>query len=327
MADDYPFDEASITSAWPPRDTAPGGYMEPIRAAGAVLWREAPGGGREVALVHRPDRQDWTLPKGKVKNGEHVLDAAVREAAEETGLRPVLGRRLPPQRYLRDGWPKLVDWWVARPSGESSFTPNEEIDAVEWCAPAEARERLTYDHDVQVLDNVFSGPLETFPLVLLRHTSAGEKRDWSGNDLLRPLDESGREDAWGLARVLGAYGLMRVVTSAAARCTETVLPYAAEQGAEVRTLPALTAGVHGDASAVDAEAACREFGRLLDEGLPTLVCTHGELVGHLMREALGRLDAPVTQQISLRKGNFWVLHVPVGERTLAAVERHPASGG
>src|SRR5690606_19773178 len=285
-----------------------------------VLWREAPGVGREVALVHRPDRQDWTLPKGKVKNGEHVLDAAVCEAAEETGLRPVLGRRLPPQRYLRDGWPKLVDWWVARPSGESSFTPNEEIDAVEWCAPAEARERLTYDHDVQVLDNVFSGPLETFPLVLLRHTSAGEKRDWSGNDLLRPLDESGREDAWGLA-------LMRAVPSAAARGPEPVLPYAAEQGAEVRTLPALTAGVHGDASAVDAEAACREFGRLLDEGLPTLVCTHGELVGHLMREALGRLDAPVTQQISLRKGNFWVLHVPVGERTLAAVERHPASGG
>ncbi|WP_374058435.1 hypothetical protein, partial [Marinitenerispora sediminis] len=29
----------------------------------------------------------------------------MREVGEETGLRPVLGRRLPDRRYLKDGWP------------------------------------------------------------------------------------------------------------------------------------------------------------------------------------------------------------------------------
>ncbi|GAA3746229.1 8-oxo-dGTP pyrophosphatase MutT (NUDIX family) [Spinactinospora alkalitolerans] len=64
--------------------------MEPIRAAGAVLWCDG-AAGREVALVHRPDRGDRTLPKGRLKSKEHPLTGAVREVTEETGLRPLDG--------------------------------------------------------------------------------------------------------------------------------------------------------------------------------------------------------------------------------------------
>ena len=39
--------------------------------------------GAEVALVHRPKYDDWTLPKGKVDPGESVLLTAVREVEEE----------------------------------------------------------------------------------------------------------------------------------------------------------------------------------------------------------------------------------------------------
>ena len=49
-----------------------------------------------MALVHRPQYDDWTFPKGKCEPGEHVLATAVREVAEETALRVVLGRRLTP---------------------------------------------------------------------------------------------------------------------------------------------------------------------------------------------------------------------------------------
>ncbi|TDQ55029.1 8-oxo-dGTP diphosphatase [Actinorugispora endophytica] len=317
---------STATSAFPPRGTAPGGYMEPIRAAGAVLWRDG-AHGREVALVHRPLRDDWSLPKGKQKNGEHILTSAVREVTEEAGLVPVLGRRLPSQRYLKDGWPKQVEWWAATPSGESSFTPNEEVDALEWLPVDQARHRLTYDHDVHVLDNFRAGPAHTVPTVVLRHASAGEKRDWTDHDLLRPLDESGRADALELAAVLGVFGVRRAVSSAAARCTETVLPYSVTHAAEVRTERAFTVGSFDNGAApTDREAAKAAFAALIDERLPTLVCTHGELVAELMREALTRLDAPVSQQLSLRKGTFWVLHVSVADGSLASVERHTARG-
>ena len=39
------------------------------------------------AVVHRPRYDDWSLPKGKLDAGEHLLPTAVREVAEETGLR------------------------------------------------------------------------------------------------------------------------------------------------------------------------------------------------------------------------------------------------
>ncbi|WP_394350438.1 NUDIX hydrolase [Nocardiopsis quinghaiensis] len=313
------------------RRTAVGGYLEPIRAAGALLWREG-AGGTEIVLIRRPDRGDWTLPKGKIKSSEHTIVGAVREVREETGLTPVLGRRLPPQRYLKDGWPKQVEWWAATPADPGSgidYPPNEEVELVEWVRAEEARERLTYDHDVQVLDDFLAGPATTFPVILLRHLSAGKKDTWRGDDLLRPLDEAGRADALVLSRLLGAYGRLRVVTSAAARCAESVLPYTVEFDAPTRTERAFT--VHqastdpspeGGESAHGVEDARKAFAHILAEGRGTVMCTHGELVPHLMAEALTQLDAPFTQQLKLRKGSFWVVHVDSSGGGLAAVERH-----
>jgi len=70
-----------------------------IEAAGGVLWRPALGAaGVEVALVHRPKYDDWSVPKGKLDPGEHPLVGAVREVWEETGHYGVPGRRLPGRR-------------------------------------------------------------------------------------------------------------------------------------------------------------------------------------------------------------------------------------
>ena len=75
-----------------------------VRSAGIVrCWRGPvadPGHGAvEVALVHRPRYGDWSLPKGKLRHGEHPLVTACREAAEETGVRAAAGRRLEVSHY------------------------------------------------------------------------------------------------------------------------------------------------------------------------------------------------------------------------------------
>ena len=59
-------------------------------AAGGILWRDGTGG-REIAIVHRPEYDDWTLPKGKVKAGESLTETALREVREETGHKARLG--------------------------------------------------------------------------------------------------------------------------------------------------------------------------------------------------------------------------------------------
>src|SRR5439155_13259 len=64
------------------RETVP---QQTIEAAGGVLWRDG-GAGPEVALVHRQRHDDWSIPKGKAKPGEHPIVTAVREVDEETGF-------------------------------------------------------------------------------------------------------------------------------------------------------------------------------------------------------------------------------------------------
>jgi 8-oxo-dGTP pyrophosphatase MutT (NUDIX family) len=117
-----------------------------IDAAGGVVVRNG-----EVALVHRPRYDDWTLPKGKVDRGESYEEAAVREVEEETGVRARLVRELPSTNYRVSGRPKVVRYWLMDVEHEGPFTPNDETDQLRWVSPDEALRLLTYDRDRDVL--------------------------------------------------------------------------------------------------------------------------------------------------------------------------------
>ncbi|MFJ5098513.1 MULTISPECIES: NUDIX hydrolase [unclassified Streptomyces] len=119
-----------------------------VLAAGCALWRRAPHGhGIEVALVHRPKWDDWSLPKGKLKRGEPAEAGALREVLEETGYRCALGAPLSDARYTdAEGRPKRVWYWAAEAT-DGEFAPNREVDALLWLPPAEASARLSYDRD------------------------------------------------------------------------------------------------------------------------------------------------------------------------------------
>ncbi len=121
-----------------------------VRAAGGVIVRRE-GGELEVALVHRPKYDDWSLPKGKLDRDEGWEEAALREVEEETGLRCRLLEELDPISY-RDpkGRPKLVRYWLMEPVS-GSFEPNKEVDRFEWLALDDALARLTYEHDRELV--------------------------------------------------------------------------------------------------------------------------------------------------------------------------------
>lgn len=124
----------------------------PVLAAGCVLWRRSERtGGVEICLVHRPRYDDWSHPKGKLKRGESARDAARREVLEETGHHCALGTVLPTVRYAVNGRPKEVAYWAAEATG-GTFVPGSEVDRLVWLAPADARARLTQDHDRDLLD-------------------------------------------------------------------------------------------------------------------------------------------------------------------------------
>jgi 8-oxo-dGTP diphosphatase len=122
-----------------------------IRAAGGILVRRTRQGPLEVALVHRPGREDWSYPKGKVEPGETFEDCARREVLEETGFRCRLGRFVGHTEYRdRKDRPKIVAYWLMAPES-GFFYPNDEVDELRWLGVDEARGLLSYERDRDLL--------------------------------------------------------------------------------------------------------------------------------------------------------------------------------
>lgn len=121
-----------------------------VAAAGGVLVRKGVRG-TEVAVIHRPKYMDWSLPKGKLEEGEDWLEAGLREVEEETGYRCEPSVELPRVSYLdRKGRRKLVRYWLMEPV-EGGFEPHGEVDELRWLTRDEAGELLTYPHDRELV--------------------------------------------------------------------------------------------------------------------------------------------------------------------------------
>lgn len=288
-----------------------------IRAAGAIVWR--PGhNGPDIALVHRPRYGDWSFPKGKCVQGEHPLATVIREVAEETGLRVVLGRPLSSSRYETGGRSKRVRYWAARLSGSVGGVPGHEVDEVRWFPAEEACRRLSYERDIVLLEEFLAEPLRTTPLILLRHAVAGHKPKTGPDRLSRPLDAHGAADAMALAGLLASYGRCRVLSSAAERCAATIRPYAAAVGVPVEIEQALTVmpghppSDHLPGVALVTKIAAAE--------VAAAICGHRENLSILVDAAFVALGADPPGERPLRKGAFWVLHAAAGR--LIAAERH-----
>jgi 8-oxo-dGTP pyrophosphatase MutT (NUDIX family) len=288
-----------------------------ILAAGAVLWRPS-GQGREVALVHRVRHNDWSFPKGKRERGEHALLTAVREVAEETGLRVILGRPLPAARYETDGRPKRVDYWAARPAvgGWAAFRPNDEVDDLAWLPVPSARGRLSYPHDAAMLEAFAAGPADTVPFVLLRHASAIGRDAWPWADRDRPLDAGGVAESEDLARLLSCFGPARVISSPAERCVQTVRPYAALSGADLEIETVLAVEQADD----EPGAGAARVAAIVAAGRPAVICAHRENLPVLLAAACAALGAASPDGQPLHPAGFWVLHAADG--ALAAAEHH-----
>lgn len=314
-----------------------------VEAAGCVVVR-AGDVGPEVLLVHRPTTAtraaDWSWPKGKLDAGEHPAVAAVRETAEETGLRVHLGVPLPEQRYQvpgagPDGLHKRVRYWLARaagPADEDAFEPADagEITEVGWFGRDAARDLLTYPADVAVLDAALPTdelPPATWPLVVLRHARAVKRVDWpgdAGGEASRPLLDRGHAQARELAPLISCFDVQALVTSPWARCVQTVLPAAELTGLPVQEDPALTEHAFRD----DPDASSAVVARLLDEARPVVVCSHGPVLPHLQEVVARRTPDPALAArttAKLDKAALVVAHLAStgpDTGTVLVVERH-----
>ncbi len=284
-----------------------------VYAAGAVLWRptDSSNPGLELAVIHRPRYDDWSLPKGKVDPGETAPVAAVREVCEETGQHAVLGRRLDMVSYPIEAGIKKVYYWAARSTG-GDFIPGNEVDELVWLPTPEALKRLTYSHDRKMLRHFMKHPADTHSVVVVRHGTAGRKSRFKGDDTQRPLDKRGRAQAEALVPQLLAFGATDVYAADRLRCHQTVEPLAEELGVTVHNEPTLTEESYG-------KSPKRGRHRMLEiaeqEGTP-VICTQGKVIPDLIAWWCER-DGVRPDKSRNHKGSTWVLSLSAG-RLVAA---------
>lgn len=131
-----------------------------IKAAGGILQRSTPRG-EEVMVVYRKRHQDWTLPRGKVKDGESFQEAAMREVKEETGCSCKIGNYLGTISYSAEGVPKVVLFWKMSVISEDNGSRNQdEIGEALWLPVSAAIEKLSYTQEKTLLSRVGSSMKE-----------------------------------------------------------------------------------------------------------------------------------------------------------------------
>jgi len=298
----------------PPSDGSPRGPRDIVSAGVVVL-----GQGKRILLVHRPKYDDWSFPKGKLDPGERAPTAAVREVEEETGLNVRLGPPLSGQRYQVKEGMKTVRYWTGRVVGDedvSSYEPNAEIDEVAWLDVDKARRRLTYEHDVDTLDEALGQPRKSRTFIVLRHAVSRARGSWSGDDRLRPLRATGLRQSQRLVPVLAAYDVRQLVSSSSTRCVQTLEPYADATGWPMDREDALS---EEDAS----PKAVRRLVRRLAGELQDASATAGGLVLCTHRPVLPWVyEAFELEDQNLEKGEMLVLHLKRGR--VRATDRHQA---
>jgi len=280
-----------------------------IQAAGAVLWRYSASKKIEIALVHRPRYDDWSLPKGKVEEKESHIACAFREVLEETGYTPVFGPEIGQATYKVEEGKKLVRYWSARAT-DAPHAPvdKNEIDEVLWLEVKDARKKLTLDDDREIVDFFIDFGVDTTPLVLLRHAKALKRSDWDGEDSDRPLDNLGQLQAKRLLPQFYPYNISEIHSSDAYRCMQTV-----EDLSRTLKLNCIVGlDLSEDVYAKDKEAALEYVSTLMNKNKNVLICSHNPILPKVLKNLVGKkyfkeLDS------KLEPAEAWVVHHRDGE--------------
>jgi ADP-ribose pyrophosphatase YjhB (NUDIX family) len=135
-----------------------------LRVAGGIIQRATPRGD-EIMVVYRKREQDWTLPKGEVKDNESFQEAVLREVEAETGCSCRLGNYLGTISYADNGVPKLVMFWKMSVIQEKVPAPDSDVigEAI-WLPLPAAIQRLSIAQEKALLSRLGSGVVKTVAL-------------------------------------------------------------------------------------------------------------------------------------------------------------------
>jgi 8-oxo-dGTP diphosphatase len=140
------------------------------------------------------------------------------------------------------------------------------------------------------------------PILLIRHADAGDRRDWTGDDRLRPISARGRRQAQGLCKALRVRSPQRVWSSPYTRCLQTVKPLAAWLRVETEVTEDLSEGAGARAVAL--------LRTIADDKVA--LCTHGDVLADILVALADEDHLDLGPRPRQAKGSAWLLEADRG---------------
>jgi len=274
-----------------------------IVAAGGVVWRRDIDGEIEVLLVHRPRYDDWSLPKGKLEEGEALISCAYREVLEETGLSIKLGPYIGSvDYYVPDGLKRVSYWSASLIEDKSAFHVNDEVDQILWLDLESAAVKATRDSDQEILQRFALIPYDSSALIMLRHAKALERDEWQGGDEDRPLQLVGQLQAKRMLSLYQVFGLDEIHTSDEVRCLDTV----AQMAKALQLTPVITNAVSEYTYKKSKEKSIEYAKELIKKNKQVVLCSHNPVLPRMMEKLTKKIDFDYPDN-KLLSGEAWVL--------------------
>jgi 8-oxo-dGTP diphosphatase len=274
-----------------------------IIAAGGVVWRRDIEGEIEVLLVHRPRYDDWSLPKGKLEEGEALISCAYREILEETGLSIKLGPFVGVvEYYVPDGLKQVSYWSASLVEDKSAFHPNEEVDQILWLDLESAAFKATRESDKEILERFALTPYDSSAMIMLRHAKALERTEWQGEDEDRPLQLVGQLQAKRMHSLYQVFGVDEIHTSDAVRCLDTV----AQMAKTLQLTPIITNAVSEYTYKKNKEKSIDYAKDLIKKNKQVVLCSHNPVLPRMMERLTKKIDFDYPDN-KLLPGEAWVL--------------------
>jgi 8-oxo-dGTP diphosphatase len=133
-------------------------------------------------------------------------------------------------------------------------------------------------------------------LFLVRHAKAGKRKEWDGDDALRPLDKIGRLQAEAIALRISGKSPGDLFSSRYLRCIQTLEPLAEHLGTTVAVNDHLTEGADWRDTV--------EWMTTIADG--SVLCSHGDVIPDVV-SALERRGMDIAGDPDWRKATVWVL--------------------
>ena len=136
----------------------PGKPTEPVTSSGGVIQNSD---GR-VLILKRKQEGTWVLPKGRQEPGETLIQTALREVEEETGLKNLnIVKEIGLVRYVflwrpdNVNYKKTVHYFLMKLNGsESDIRLEPDFATHSWEEPEIATRTLTFENDRRIVRSI-----------------------------------------------------------------------------------------------------------------------------------------------------------------------------